>query len=135
MFVCFFLCLLSVLFRMFQGEMIPHYRRRVAFICNWVSRKIACGLRSFFGVVNGQCRTNKLCRHKHRALEPLPSNSSRGSSFEKHISLQSLDASVKDEEILMLNVYKEVSNSAFESFIITSAIQIPDILCQPRHRD
>lgn len=97
--VCFFLFLSPVLLRMFQGEMTPHYRRRVAFICNWVSRKGVCGLCSVFGVANGQCRTNKLCRHKRRALEPFPPNSSLGSSFEKHISLQSLHASLKDEEI------------------------------------
>lgn len=89
--------------------------QRVAFICNWVSRKIACGLRSFFGVVNGQCRTNKLCRHNRRALEPLPPNTSWGFSFEKQIFFQSLHASVKDEETIMLNVDWDVSNSTFES--------------------
>lgn len=102
---------------------------RVSFICNWVSRKIARCLRSFFGVVNGQRRTNKLGRHKRRTLEPLPPNSSWGSSFQKQIFLQSLHASVKDEETVMLNLYREVSNSAFESFIITAAVQIPDIFC------
>lgn len=41
----------------------------VAF-CNWVTRHILCYLCCFFGVVNDQCRTNKVCRQKYSILHP-----------------------------------------------------------------
>lgn len=40
--------------------------------CNWVTREIVCCLCCFFGVVNDQCRTNKICTHKPNALYPTP---------------------------------------------------------------
>lgn len=103
--VVFFLS--RVLFRMFQGERIPHYRRGELLLFATGSAGKLHALSLVF--INGQCRTKKLYRHNRKASEPLHPYSSWRSSFEEHIFLQSLHVSVITEETL--NVYTEASNN------------------------
>lgn len=58
-----------VLFRMLQGERIPHYRRGELLLFATGSEGKLHALSLVF--INGQCRTKKLCRHNRRASEPL----------------------------------------------------------------
>lgn len=63
-----------VLFRMFQGERIPHYRHGELLLFATGSAGKFRALSLVF--INGQCRTKKLRVHKRRASESLLAYSS-----------------------------------------------------------
>lgn len=132
--VCsFFLFSSPTLFRKVQGEMIPHYRELLLFATGSAGKLRIAYAPSLVLLMASAEQTSSVdtnVEHKNPSLQTVAEDLPLKSSF-----LQSLHASVKDEETLMLNVYRQVPNSAFESLIVTSAVQIPDILCQPWHRD
>lgn len=102
-----FFFLSRVLFRLFQGESIPHYRRGELLLFATGSAGKLRALSLVF--INGQCRTKKLRVHNRRASEPFHPYSGWCSPFEECIFLWSLNVSVIPE--VMLNVHTEASNN------------------------